>query len=367
MFIGVRISGSASTILRYHENKITKGSARLIHAENFLQRTSKLTEVDKLERFKLLNTLNHRTKGNMVQAVLSFAEGHSLSDDKLIAIGKRFSETMGLQDQPFLVYLHEDTRHAHMHFVANTIKPDGRRIDVYTQVKQRREQIRHQLEQEFHVAEKEEARAETQKAGAKKVNYGKVPMYEGMVSVLNKVIDEYNFTSLNEFDAILRGYNVSVLPIAHGRGNKRPGLIYRTLDDNGQAVGKIMPASSFENKPTWRKLEGCCVKNARAREEKQKDMSNRVKWVLFQEPNDRHELSEAFRKEGIHLEIIPGKGAIDDQPILVDHQSRIAVRVADLDKKEEILRLVGKTKGLAVAREGQSLELESNHKIKRHV
>ncbi|MDP4256410.1 MAG: hypothetical protein Q8938_20600, partial [Bacteroidota bacterium] len=107
--------------------------------------------------------------------------------------------------------------------------------------------------------------------------------------------------------------------------------------------------------------------NALGREEKAKDLSNRVKWALYQEPNDRDELSEAIRKERIHLQVIPGKGAIADQPILVDHQSRIAVRVADLDKKEEILRLVGKTKGLAVAREGQSLELESNHKIKRHV
>ncbi|HVW60104.1 MAG TPA: hypothetical protein VHC48_08725 [Puia sp.] len=75
-------------------------------------------------------------------------------------------------------------------------------------------------------------------------------------NVLEKVVGQYKYTSLEELNAVLRLYNAEAY---RGREESRlyktRGLIYRVLDEKGRATSSQIKASDFDSKPTLDRLE----------------------------------------------------------------------------------------------------------------
>src|SRR6202042_383057 len=80
--------------------------------------------------------------------------------------------------------------------------------------------------------------------------------FERISQVLENVNRDYQFTSLQEYNAILRQYNILADPGRAGsQTRKHGGLLYRMLDDQGNTVGPPIKASAFDSKPTLANLE----------------------------------------------------------------------------------------------------------------
>jgi len=89
-----------------------------------------------------------------------------------------------------------------------------------------------------------------------KVVYGKSETKRSISNVVTAVVNNYKFTSMAEFNAALKQFNVIAdRGKEEGRIYKHRGLIYRIMDTNGNKVGAPIKASSLSSKPALDNLE----------------------------------------------------------------------------------------------------------------
>jgi hypothetical protein len=171
-------------------------------------------------------------------------------------------EKIGFGRQPYLVYQHLDAGHPHIHIVTTNIQADGRRIDMNNIGRNQSETARKQVEKEFSLISPESKRLQLklgQTLGLRQENeyqlkpvyvqkakYGKSETKRTIQNVIEYVMNNYKYTSLPEYNAVLKLYNVLA-----DRGDKESlmyknnGLTYRVLDESGNKIGVPIKASEF--------------------------------------------------------------------------------------------------------------------------
>jgi hypothetical protein len=252
------ISGKSLTgALNYNEKKVVNGKAELIWQSGFHKDIRQMNFYDKLLRLQDLASRNERTKTNTVHISLNFAIGEKLYQEKLNEIADEYMECIGFRDQPYLVYLHKDAGHPHVHIVSTNIKASGERISLHNLGRTKSEEARIIVEEKFDLVPAN--KTQEQKLDViplAKVEYGKVDTKRGISNVVRAVVDKYKFTSLPELNAVLNKYNVMA-----DRGSKdsrmfiKNGLIYWALDQEGKKVGVPIKASSIFGSPTLKNLQ----------------------------------------------------------------------------------------------------------------
>lgn len=237
--------------LNYNENKVQEGKAECLHASGYLRDASDMNFYQKLEGFERLNNLNSRAATKTLHISLNFDPSEKLSHDKLITIATDYMEKIGFGMQPWLMYKHKDAGHPHIHIVTTTIQDDGKRIDTYNIGRNQSEKARKEIEQLHGLVRAEDQKRLLNKQivpiHAEKIGYGKTETKKSITNVVNAVLNTYRFSSLPEFNAILRAYNVVA-----DRGQqdgpiyKHKGLMYRVLDKDGNKIGVPIKASSIK-------------------------------------------------------------------------------------------------------------------------
>ncbi|EHQ27492.1 relaxase/mobilization nuclease domain-containing protein [Mucilaginibacter paludis] len=286
-------------ILHYNENKVTAGQAQLIMASGFAGEIDRMSFDNKLKRFENLIMTNSKVVTNALHISLNFDASEKLDNARLQAIAKTYMDKIGFGDQPFLVYRHTDAGHSHVHIVTTNIQPDGKRIPLHNIGLLKSEPARKQIEQEFNLVRAEsktfKQHAAVKPADIEKAVYGHLPTKRAISNVVGAVMNQYSFTSLAEFNAALRQFNVQA-----DRGKEdtmmfqKKGLIYSLLDKNGQPIGIPIKASAFYSKPTLANLEKKFVKNAENRKEYRDDLKAEIENVF---KNYRQITKATFIKE----------------------------------------------------------------------
>jgi len=78
-----------------------------------------------IKEFHTIADQNNRTKNKVKHFILSFPKSDSgLDDFKLAQIGQDYLEMLGYKNNQYITYKHTDTKHTHIHIVANRIKMD---------------------------------------------------------------------------------------------------------------------------------------------------------------------------------------------------------------------------------------------------
>ena len=85
----------------------------------------------------------------MFHATLNFNPSDNLSNEKMIAIADRYMEGLKMEQQPYLVYRHDDAEHPHVHIVSSLIRADGSRINTHLMAVNLSEPVRKEIEKEF--------------------------------------------------------------------------------------------------------------------------------------------------------------------------------------------------------------------------
>lgn len=271
MVAKITIPKSIEATLNYNEQKAQKGKAVCLHAANYLKDAKQMNFYQKLAGFERLNVLNERATTKTLHVSLNFSPTEKLQDDKLQKIAELYMNKIGFGEQPFLIYKHEDAGHPHIHIVSTTIKADGSRINTHNIGKNLSEKARKEIEQQFGLI-KAERQAELRNPGIKpvdaaKVIYGKHETKRAISNTISAVFIQYKFTSLPEFNAALKQFNVIAdRGKEEGRIYKNRGLVYRVLDANENKVGVPIKASSIGCKPILDNLEKKFEANEIARE-----------------------------------------------------------------------------------------------------
>ncbi|TAG31576.1 MAG: relaxase/mobilization nuclease [Sphingobacteriia bacterium] len=271
MVAKITIPKSIEAALNYNEKKVQKGNAVCLHAANYLNEAKDMNFYQKLDGFERLNSLNDRATTKTLHVSVNFDPSEKIADDKLLKIAELYMNKIGFGEQPFIIYKHEDAGHPHIHIVSTTIKAGGSRINTHNIGRNQSEKARKEIEQLYGLV-KAERQQQLMKEGIKPVDaqkaiYGKSETKRSISNVVGAVFSQYKFTSLPEFNAALKQFNVVAdRGKEEGRIYKNRGLVYRILDANGNKVGVPIKASSIGCKPILDNLENKFTANEVAKE-----------------------------------------------------------------------------------------------------
>lgn len=339
MVVKITSPHSLQRALNYNEKKVEKGQAKCIAAVNYLLEPKQMKFHQKLERMQDLISLNERTKKtNTLHISLNFDPAEKHSQEKLNAIAANYIEKIGFGKQPYLVYQHNDAGHPHIHIVTTTIQPDGKRIDTYNIGRNQSEKARKEIETEFGLVKAQGKKVspslEIKPVNIQKVQYGKAETKRSITNVLDIVVNQFNYTSFTELNAVLKQYNVVAdRGSKEGRIYKTNGLLYKLLDEKGNKTGVPIKASSIYNKPTLKNLEQKFEENKIKRQPDKKKLKTSVDWVLSKSPANLKEFMQALAKEKIQMVLSENKDGLIYGITFIDFRSKSVFKGSDLGKQ----------------------------------
>jgi relaxase-like protein len=346
MVARINTSATLSDVLNYNEKKVAQKDAALIHANGFLKDEAHLSFYEKEERFQRLNELNNRSEVNTLHASLNFDPSEQLSDAQLARIADRYMEGMGMEHQPYLVYRHTDAGHPHVHIVSTLIRPNGKRVKTNNIGKKLSEPTRKAIEKEFNLvraSDRQRMQAyQVNPVDVQKAIYGNTQQTKKtMRDVLLMVGTHYKFTSLPEYNAILRQYNVYAdRGSKDSRIYKNHGLVYRVIDPQGKKKGVPVKASDYYFKPTLANLEKQFDKHKARRQEDLPRIRQKIDEVLSQHPASLREFTDLLQQKGIEAIVYQGEGDRVYGITFVDNQLRTAAKGSDLGKQYSVANLL---------------------------
>ena len=294
----IHSSKNLRNALHHNENKVRQNVATFIHAGNYPKDMHLLGFSDKVNRLERLTELNQQTKINSVHISLNFDVSDKLNQDRLKEITDKYLKEIGFNEQPYLVYQHNDSGHPHIHIVTTNIRSDGSRIALHNLGRNQSEKARKEIEREFglvHAQQQQKADYNLKPVNAQKVQYGKAETKRAVTNVLDYVLPNYKYASLAELNAVLKQYNVIA-----DRGSESSriyqsrGLVYRILDNSGEKIGVPIKASLIYSKPTLRNIEARFERNERERQRHKQRIMNAVDFAVFKKTNQS--LAELIRR-----------------------------------------------------------------------
>ena len=328
---------SIEAALNYNEKKVQKSKAVCLHAANYLKDAKDMNFYQKLAGFERLNSLNERATTKTLHVSLNFDPSEKLAESKLLQIASAYMEMIGFGQQPYLVYKHEDAGHPHIHIVSTTIKADGSRINTHNIGRNQSEKARKEIEQLYGLV-KAERQQQLPKPGIKPVDvekavYGKSETKRSISNIVGAVYSQYKFTSLPEFNAALKQFNVVAdRGKEEGRVFKNRGLVYRILDAAGNKVGVPIKASSIGCKPILANLEKKFAANEAAKESLKPFVKIKLDDCLSQSPSSIQELTEQLKQKNIYTVLRQNTEGRLFGITFVDNQNKVVFNGSDLGK-----------------------------------
>lgn len=345
--------------LNYNENKVAKGQAECLYAGGFLLPVKDLNFHHKLDRFNQVIALNTRAKTNTLHISLNFDPSEKLSKEKLTEIASVYMKKIGFEGQPFLVYQHHDAAHPHLHIITTSIQGNGKRIDTFNIGRNQSEQARKEIEETFGLI-KAKGRVVGLNENIKPVNvqkarYGFSQTKGSITNILGFVANQYKFTSLAEFNAVLKLYNVIAdRGTEESRTFKSRGLYYRLLDENGNKIGVPIKASSIYFKPTLKFLEEKFSQNKLLRLPFKSKLKTAIDWTLSKQPCNIKDFIVQLKKESITAIIRENEGGLVYGITFIDHRNKNVFNGSDLGRsysasaiKERIAKSIQEEKNTA--------------------
>lgn len=267
MVCKVRSGKNIKGALNYNEQKVKEGVAECIGAVNFVGEPQQLRFSDKLTRFEQLIEKNARAKTNCVHISLNFDVSEKLNQNKLNEIAADYMDKIGFADQPYLVYLHNDAAHPHLHIVTTNIQEHGKRISIHNLGRNQSEIARKEIEDKYGLVKAGSTAKHELHTNLNKAVYGKSETKRTIDNIVGEVMNRYRFSSLTEFNTVLRQYNVMA-----DRGKEgmvmyeKNGLRSTLLDLKGNKVGVPIKASALYSKPTMKTLQNVFETNSLQKE-----------------------------------------------------------------------------------------------------
>ncbi len=330
MVVRITPTSRLSDVLAYNENKVTQNKAELIKVGNFLQEKDELSHDEKLERFQHRSELNSRAKLKMFHATLNFNPSDKLSDEKMIAIAERYMEGLKMEQQPYLVYRHDDAEHPHVHIVSSLIRADGSRINTHLMAVNLSEPVRKEIEIEFDLKPNKRLQQLNipNLSEVQKIHAGSgIPISESMDIIVGAINRDFKFTSLEEYSAILRNYNITVETGGpDSKTYRHHGLYYVALDDQGNKISPPVMASTLSSRPTYARLEEKFQYSIVNQNEYSEFIQSRINWALIQNPSNFRDFIADLWRDNINVVSPPYMAGVPEDYIYIDFFTKAAVK-----------------------------------------
>lgn len=330
MIVKINTGKNVGGVVRYNENKVINGEARVIGIENFPVRNPETISVrSKINLLESQCRLNTNVTKPTLHIPIAFHPTENLSDEKLLTIANDYLSKLGYGDQPYLVYRHEDTHHPHIHIVTVNINFEGKRISD-SNIKYRSNEIRKELEISNNLVKAEEQNKIVTISSTlpdKSITYGKQETKKAIGNVLQTAMKEYSFSRIEEFAQFVAAYNVQMNIVEARDKNSKKGISFQ-LTDGETPLSPSIKASSYSFTPTAEKLENR-FRNGRQKKElnKPKLLEAVKKSLASYERISETDFKNALRESGIQI-VDSGSNYL-----YIDHTKRAAYSEFELGNK----------------------------------
>ena len=300
-----KVNSSKSTLgsLMYNEKKVASGQGKLLLAAGFPVHPENLDLAAKLRVFRMLTNQDLRFVRHTLHFTLNFSSNDILDELTLKRIANRYMSKTGFDKQPYLVYQHYDTMHAHLHIVSVKVTNGGKAVkDMYLGYGYAN--ASREIEIEFGL----------EKAGAYSVqerilpdnempvwfHYGDDNTTNGVSRVVNAVLNNYKFSNIMEYDAILNQFGIKVI---YGREGSRmdayKGLSYGVVKRDGRRTSCPIKASALTGKPMLKEVEKRFTSTMDARRSYRQRISTLLENALLL--GNQREFEDYLKKCGVRI------------------------------------------------------------------
>lgn len=328
-------------ILNYNENKVKAGVAECVHENLYGQDVARLTFYKKLEGLTNYSDKNRRAVSKAVHISLNFHPDEKLDVQQVRAIADTYMDKIGFGEQPYLVYRHNDAAHPHIHIVTTNINRIGQRIVMYNIGRNQSEKARQEIEKDFKLITAAGRRfgdgpsviASAKTDNSQRAVYGKSETKRTLGNAVTRAMG-YKFTSLPEFNAVLKQFNVVADPGREGTmTNKKKGLVFFMLDKQGNKIGVPIKASSFYNKPTIANLEKLFRKNEALRLPHRDRVKQCIDQVMTESGKiETRKFLRALNRERIFVLFRKNADGVIYGITFVDNRNKVVFNGSDLGK-----------------------------------
>jgi hypothetical protein len=236
-----------------------------------------------------------------------------------------------------------------VHIVTTNIQANGEAISLHNIGWLKSKKAREEIEVEFNLVKAKGKQYKPEPAikpiDLQKALYGKMPTKRAISNTVNAVINNYQYTSVAELNAILKQFNVIA-----DRGAEdtlmfqKKGLIYSLLDEKGNKVGVPIKSSSLYTKPTLAWLEKQFARHKENRIGFKPDVKARIDRVLNTGRHNEQTFTEAMKKQGIAVVFRRSDNGQIYGITFVDHINKTVFNGGDLGKNYTAKAITGQFK-----------------------
>lgn len=232
--------------LSYNQEKVKEEQAKVLFSNRvMLNRDGSVNMYLANQSFAPYLDANKNTEKPVLHISINPHPDDKVSDEMYSEIAQAYMQKMGLGDQPYIVYKHEDLDRQHIHLVTVNIDEHGKKIGDSNNFYQSKK-ITRELEKTYNLHTAEKKKQHEDLPTLKPVDYQSGDVKKQIANTAKALIKSYRFQSVNEYRALLSLYGITVEEVkGEVKGKTYNGLVYSATDANGEKVGNPIKASAM--------------------------------------------------------------------------------------------------------------------------
>lgn len=322
--------------LSYNQLKVDKGQGSVLFTNNLPEPTNTSNYIPQLyKHFEPYFLLNNKTEKVVRHISLNPNPNDKLSDETLNKIAQQYMDSMGYEDQPYMVYKHSDIEREHIHIVTICTDLHGKKIDdKYDHLKSMK--ACREIEKQFNLTSSvNHTHKESKQVQFSPIDYTKHNLKGQIASVIRYLPKYYSYDSFGSYNVLLSLFNIRAERVeVPYNGQTKQGLVYFALNEIGEKVSNPFKASLFGKSASYQGIE----KHFNASKERLNIFSNKASLkqtieIVLNTSNSLQEFKEELLNHGINVVIFQNKDNRIYGVTFIDHNSKSVCKGSQLSKE----------------------------------
>lgn len=321
--------------LSYNQEKVKEQQAKVLMSNRvMMNRDGSVNMYLANQSFAPYLDANKNTEKPILHISINPHPDDKVSDEMYIDIAQTYMQKMGLGNQPYIVYKHEDLDRKHIHIVTVNIDESGKKIgDSNNFYKSKK--ITRELEKTYNLHTAEKKKRTDDLPTLKRVDYQSGDVKKQIANTTKALIKSYRFQSANEYNALLSLYGLTVEVIkGELKGKAYNGLVYSAIDEKGEKVGNPIKASAMGKSVGYEALQSRLEYSAKyMKENKAFNSPKLIICSAIENSSDKQNFLNHLAKNGMSVifrENVEGRiyGAT-----FIDHQNKTVFNGSKMGKE----------------------------------
>lgn len=321
--------------LSYNQEKVKEEQAKVLFSNRvMLNRDGSVNMYLANQSFAPYLDANKNTEKPVLHISINPHPDDVVSDDMYSDIAQTYMQKMGLGDQPYIVYKHEDLDRQHIHIVTVNVDEYGKKIGDSNNFYQSKK-ITRELEKTYNLHTAEKKKQSEDLSTLKRVDYQSGDVKKQIANTAKALIKSYRFQSVNEYRALLSFYGVTVEEIKGVvKGKSYNGLVYSATDANGEKVGNPIKASEMGKSVGYDALQSRLEYSAKyMKENKVFDSPKLVVRSAIVNYTDKQNFLNDLAKNGISIVFRENAEGRIYGATFIDHQNKTVFNGSKMGKE----------------------------------